>query len=98
MNERNMADFLKLLTHSLGLLIFFAVLLLGMLIIPFGLPGTLLQVVAAAALVQSTSGAKMSWLWVGIFMAFALLGELVEFLSGQWGAKRFGGSKKAAWG
>ena len=93
-----MADFFNLLIHSLGLLAFFVVLLAGIVIIPFGLPGTLLQAAAAIVLVLTTGGAKMSWLWVGIFMALALLGELIEFLSGQWGAKKFGGSKQAAWG
>jgi len=79
-------------------MVFFAVLLAGMLIIPFGLPGTWLQIAAAAVLVLASGGTKMSWLWIGAFAAAALLGEAIEFMSGQWGTKRFGGSSKAAWG
>jgi hypothetical protein len=92
------SDFLSTVAGSLGLLLFFLAQLIALLMIPFGLPGTFLQVVAALALVVATDGVRMSWPWVGVFLGFALLGELIEFLSGQWGAKRFGGSKKAAWG
>jgi uncharacterized protein YqgC (DUF456 family) len=31
-------------------------------------------------------------------MTLAVVGEIVETLSGQWGTRRFGGSRKAAWG
>lgn len=93
-----MADFFNLLANSAGLLVFFVVLLAGMAIIPFGLPGTWLQIGATVVLLLASSGTKMSWLWIGAFVLVALVGEGIEFLSGQWGAKRFGGSSKAAWG
>jgi len=93
-----MGEFFVLLASGLGMFLFFLAQLAALLMIPLGLPGTFLQVVAALALVVASNGARMSWPWVGVFLGLALLGELVEFLSGQWGAKRFGGSKKAAWG
>lgn len=63
--------------------------------IPLGLPGTWLQVLAAIA-VTWTMGTS-PWLLAGI-VALAVVGEVFETLSGRWGARRFGGSRRAAWG
>ena len=79
-----------------ALVIFFIAHAAGLVLIPLGLPGTFLQVLAAAALALAT--ARISWLWVGVFLGMALAGELIDLLAGQWGAQRFGGSKSAAWG
>lgn len=93
-----MVETLSLLASGLGMCLFFLALLIGLLMIPFGLPGAFLQVVAVLALVIASGGARIGWAWVGVFLGLALLGELIEFLSGQWGARQFGGSRKAAWG
>ena len=93
-----MKEYLVLFASGLGMFLFFLAQLAALLMIPLGLPGTFLQVIAALALVVASDGARMSWPWVGVFLGLALLGELTEFLSGQWGAKRFGGSREAAWG
>ena len=93
-----MGEFLSVLAGSLGMFLFFLAQLAALLMIPLGLPGTFLQVIAALILAVATGGARMGWPWIGVFLALALLGETIEFLSGQWGAKRFGGSRKAAWG
>lgn len=81
-----------------GVLLFFLVQLASLVMVPLGLPGTLVQVAAAAVLTAASSGTLLGWGWVALFLGLALLGELVEFLSGQWGARRFGGSRSAAWG
>lgn len=93
-----MSELLGTVLSGFGMALFFLAQVLALLMIPFGLPGTFLQVVAALALVVASDGGKMTWPWVGVFLGLALLGELIEFLSGQWGAKQFGGSRKAAWG
>ncbi|MGD0088741.1 MAG: DUF456 domain-containing protein [Planctomycetota bacterium] len=93
-----MGQFFNVLAGSLGMILFFLAQLAGVLMIPFGLPGMFLQVLAAVILILATGGARLGWAWAGVFLALASLGELVDFLSGQWGARRFGGSKKAAWG
>ena len=72
--------------------------LVALLLIPLGLPGTFLQVGAALVMTIASDGARMGWGWVGLFFGMALVGELIEFLSGQWGTRRFGGSRHAAWG
>ncbi len=93
-----MGNFLDLLLGSLGLLLFFIAHVAGLIMIPLGLPGTFVQVLAAALLALASGGQRFGWAWVAGFLALALIGEAAEFVSGQWGAKRFGGSKKAAWG
>jgi len=83
---------------GLGLALFFGVQLVAVILIPLGLPGTFVQVAAAAVLALATGGARLGWGWVGVFLALALVGELVEFVAGLWGARRFGGTRAAAWG
>jgi uncharacterized protein len=72
--------------------------LLALLATPLGLPGTFLQVGAALVMTMASGGARMGWGWVGLFFGMALVAEVIEFLSGQWGTRRFGGSRHAAWG
>ena len=93
-----MTQFVSLLFNSLTLLLFALANLVGILLIPFGLPGTLLQVLAAALLAAATNGERIGWIWVGIFLAIAMFGEAADFLSGQWGTKQFGGSRSASIG
>ena len=76
---------------------FFGVEVIGLFLIPFGIPGTLLQVAAALTL-RLVSGGTIRFRWVALFLVMALIGELIDFLSGQFGAKKFGGSRSAAWG
>lgn len=67
----------------------------GILAIPLGLPGLWVQVLAAFGVAQL---AGLSWYWSAAALALACVGEGIEFLSGRWGAQRFGGSPAAAWG
>jgi uncharacterized protein YqgC (DUF456 family) len=69
--------------------------LLGLLLVPLGLPGLWLQIAAAVGLVGLGA---IGWEWAVGFGALAIFGETIEFLSGRWGARRFGGSPRAAWG
>ncbi len=73
-------------------------LLVGVLIIPFGLPGTF--VIAGLALVHGlmTSFAPLTAGFVGIIFLLAGVGEAVEFFLGAATAKKYGGSKRAMWG
>jgi len=88
---------ISILSH-LGIALFFLTHLVALLMIPLGLPGTFLQVGAALVMTVASGGARMGWGWVGLFFGLALVGELIEFLCGQWGTRRFGGSRQAGWG
>lgn len=82
----------------LGIVPLALVHLVALLAIPLGLPGTWLQVAAAAAVVWLSDGAWMGWTSVAVFTLLAGAGEAIEALTGAWGARRFGGSRVAAWG
>jgi uncharacterized protein YqgC (DUF456 family) len=83
---------------ALGIGVFFLAHVIALVMIPLGLPGTFLQVGAAAAMAILSDGTRMSWTWVVVFALLALVGEIVEYASGQWGTRRFGGSRAAGWG
>lgn len=72
--------------------------LVGLLLIPLGLPGLWVQVLALAAYAWSTQFATVGW-WAILFVAlFAAAAEAVEFVLGGKYAERYGGSRRAAWG
>jgi uncharacterized protein YqgC (DUF456 family) len=93
-----MQNFLNLLSGSLILAAFFLAQMAGIVLVPFGLPGPLVQAAAAVALCLATHGARMQWYWAAGFFAVGVIAEIVDLLAGQIGSKKFGGSKKAAWG
>jgi hypothetical protein len=92
------SEFWQAVASGAGVIAFLVAQFASLLLIPFGLPGTWVQVLAAAIFVAATGGAKMGWLWVALFAVLALIGEAVEFVSGKWGARKFGGSDLAGWG
>jgi uncharacterized protein len=85
----------RCVTWISGAVAFVLVQVAALCMIPLGLPGTWVQVVAAAVAAWSI-GAPLWGLLVLVGLAGA--GEIAELLSGQWGARRFGGSPRAAWG
>jgi hypothetical protein len=75
-----------------------ATLLIALLLIPLGLPGLWLQVAASGVVVWTSAGTLLGWNWVLAFAGLAAVAEIFELLLGRWGARRFGGSSRAAWG
>lgn len=81
-----------------------AILLVGATVVGWtltlvGLPGNWLMVLAAAcyAWLGPASGVmQISWFAVGVLAALATVGELAEFVASMWGARRAGGSRRAA--
>jgi len=82
----------------LGIAFVVMVQLAALVMIPLGLPGTLVQVGIVIAVVILSDGTWMSWSLVGLFVVVAAMAEGVDVLAGMWGAKRFGGGSRAAWG
>lgn len=89
-------DLPSLLTQGLAVALFLLAHVVGLLAIPLGLPGIWLQV--AATLIMTSATGRPGLGWTGLFAVLALVGEIVEFLSGRWGARRYGGSSAAGWG
>jgi uncharacterized protein YqgC (DUF456 family) len=70
----------------------------GLLLIPFGLPGTWLQVLAVAAYGFATDFSTVGWGTFVLILGLAAAGEVVEFALGGRYARKYGGSRRAAWG
>ena len=79
----------------LGLILFWLFLIIGILSIPFGLPGTFIIVADALVYGLLTHFEKISLGFVGILLLIAVVLEILEALLGAFMAKKFGGSK---WG
>ena len=75
--------------------LFWLVLILGVVIIPFGIAGTFIIVADAFIYGLVTSFDKITLPFIGLLLGIALAVELIEALLGAFLAKRFGGSK---WG
>ncbi len=70
----------------------------GLVMIPLGLPGIWLMLVAGVAHRLLVVPATISWLTLMVLLVIAVLAEWLEFaVSGRYTTK-YGGSKRAAWG
>ena len=70
----------------------------GLLMVPFGLPGTWVQVAAAGVFAWSTGFTTIGWPTLVLVVALAAAGEVIEFVLGGRYARKYGGSRRAAWG
>jgi uncharacterized protein YqgC (DUF456 family) len=71
--------------------------LAGLLMVPLGLPGTWLQVIALGAYAYAMHW-RAGWWIFAIALALAATAEVVEFVMGGRFARKYGGSRRAAWG
>jgi uncharacterized protein len=71
--------------------------LLGLLMVPLGLPGTWLQVVAIGAYAYAMHWRGGWWIFA-LALAMAAVAEVIEFILGGSFARKYGGSRRAAWG
>ena len=82
-----------------AILLLLAAIAAGWLMTLLGLPGNWLMVASAgvyAWLSPATNSANLSWQSIVLLAVVAGLGELAEFAASFWGAKRAGGSRRAA--
>jgi len=82
----------------LGLIGFTLVLLVGLVMVPLGLPGTFLIVADAAIYGLFTGWKGVSLALVLGLLGIAITGEVLEQLIGIRGAIRYGGSRAGMWG
>jgi len=76
-----------------GMLSLILTLLIGLILIILGIPGTFLIWAAAFVYGLATKFYDMNAAILLILLGIALLGELIEFVSGLYGARRFGASR-----
>ena len=82
----------------LGIAVFVIVLLIGLLMVPFGLPGTFLIVADAAVYGLVTHWARVNLALVLVLLGVAIVGEVLEQLISVRGAARYGGGRAGMWG
>ncbi len=74
------------------------VLFVGLLLIPFGLPGTFVMVAAAAGYGPLTHTNSPGWITVAGVAVLAVVAEIFEWTLGAKYARKYGGSRRASWG
>lgn len=79
-------------------LLLVALQLVGLALIPFGLPGLWLEVAAFVGYAWLTDFRTVGTIAIAVVVALALLAELAEVVLGARFARRFGGGRRAAWG
>lgn len=72
--------------------------LAGLLLVPFGLAGTWVQVLGVVGYAFATDFRTIGWATITAVVVLAAVGEAIEFLLGGRYARRYGGSRRAAWG
>ncbi len=88
----------EMLLTTTGMILFWLTMILAVLVIPVGLPGTF--VIAGLALLHGvvTQFDPISVGFVVLLFGLAVAGEVVEFFFGAASAKKYGGSKWAMTG
>lgn len=74
------------------------VLLIGLIIIPLGLPGTWLMLIAGITYLLISPAAPFGWMVIVGCLVVAVVGEVLEFMFAAGYTKKYGGSNRAAWG
>lgn len=80
------------------ILVFAAILLLCLFLIPLGLPGIWLMIGAALAYNYLLSGDPIGWVAIGGSVVLATIAEVLEFTLSARYTRKYGGSRRAAWG
>jgi len=86
------------MSDVLAVLVLAACGIVGLLMIPFGLPGLWVMVLGFLVFGWLTQFRSESVATIGIVLALAFAGELVETWLGFRFARRYGGSRRAGWG
>lgn len=79
-------------------LILAAVLILSLIMIPFGMPGTLVMFAAAVCYKLLVPQGGIGWVSVAIVGILMVIAEGLEWSLASRFAKRYGGSRRAGWG
>src|ERR671921_2800476 len=86
------------LTDSTGLFLLVAASVVGLLLIPFGLPGLWVILLGIIGYGWITDFQTVSTWFLILAIGLALVGEILESWIGFRYAKRYGGSGRAGWG
>jgi uncharacterized protein YqgC (DUF456 family) len=80
------------------LVLLIAIFIVGLVLIPFGLPGLWLMVLGLVGYAALGRFQQIDWLTIAAVVVLALLAEAAEAWLGFRFAKRYGGTNRAGWG
>ena len=86
------------MTDTVAILLLAIVEVAGLLIVPLGLPGLWVMVLGLVSYGWFTEFQTVSFWTTTLVLALAVLGELIETWLGFRFARKYGASKRAAWG
>ena len=82
----------------IGLLLLLGTDLVGLILVPLGLPGLWIMVLGVLGYGWLTEFRTVGVVTIGVVVALAAVGEIVEAWLGFRITRRYGGSTRAAWG
>lgn len=86
------------MAEALPLILLIVAFLVGLVLVPFGLPGLWLMVLALIGYAALTGFERVGVLTLAVVVLIAVAGEVLEAFVGFGMAKKFGGSSRAGWG
>lgn len=72
---------------SLGYVLFYMTMLLGVVVVPLGLPGEFLIVIATGIFILAGGSGAIGWWTFLVLLFLGILAEIIEFIAGLLGAK-----------
>lgn len=81
------------LVEIVGYIFFWLIMLAGIIVIPFGIPGTFVIIGNALVYGLITDFAEVTWKFLGVLLVIAVLAEAIEFVLGAAAAGKYGGSR-----
>ena len=79
-------------------LLFAAVLLVSLFLIPLGLPGTWIMIGSAIGYDALVGGDPIGWVTIVATAVLAVIAEVFEFTLSSRYTRKYGGSRRAGWG
>lgn len=86
------------MSHTLAVLLLAVCLVVGLVLVPLGLPGLWVMVVGVLAFAGLTEFRSAGTATILAVLGLAFLGEILEWWIGFGLARRYGGSRRAGWG
>src|SRR5258705_8488440 len=86
------------MSHALPALLLGVCAILGLVLVPLGLPGLWVMVGGVVGYAWLTGFQTVGAATIGVALALAVLGEVLETWMGFGLARRYGGSRRAGWG
>jgi len=83
---------------TIAFLLLFAAVLGGLVMIPLGLPGLWVMLLAGVGHRVLVTPPMISWTTLGLLAAISLVAEWLEFSVSNRYTQKYGGSRRAAWG